>query len=119
LVKNEVENSNNQLKNGMKKVRSYDVLKSDEIGIFYDNSPSLISTEKLNVKLARNRESARNSRKRKKVYIELLEKKVAQLQLELQNSRKQLEVNNNSFNKLCGQSKLVLIWEIFFFSDDV
>jgi len=95
LVKNEVENPNNPaLKNGMKKVRSYDVLKSDEI-------------EKLNVKLARNRESARNSRKRKKVYIELLEKKVAQLQLELVNSRKQLEVNNNSFNKLCGQSKLM------------
>jgi len=92
----------------MKKIRSYDVLKSDEIGkgkslreIFNKD------TEKLNVKLARNRESARNSRKRKKVYIELLEKKVAQLQQELANSRKQLELNSNSFNKLCGQSKLV------------
>lgn len=32
--------------------------------------------EKLNMKLKRNRESARNSRKRKKMYIELLETKV-------------------------------------------
>lgn len=35
--------------------------------------------EKLNQKLARNRESARNSRKRKKIYIEMLEKKVNSL----------------------------------------
>jgi len=41
------------------------------------------------------------------VYIELLEKKVSQLQQELVNSKKQLELNSNSFNKLCGQSKLV------------
>lgn len=32
--------------------------------------------EKLNKKLEKNRESARNSRKRKKIYIELLESKV-------------------------------------------
>lgn len=94
LVKNEVDTQNGAAKGGMKKIRSYDVLKSDEI-------------EKLNVKLARNRESARNSRKRKKVYIELLEKKVSQLQQELVNSKKQLELNSNSFNKLCGQSKLM------------
>lgn len=35
--------------------------------------------EKLNQKLAKNRESARNSRKRKKIYIELLETKVLDL----------------------------------------
>lgn len=32
--------------------------------------------EKDKMKLARNRESARNSRKRKKIYLELLENKV-------------------------------------------
>jgi len=63
--------------------------------------------EKLNVKLARNRESARNSRKRKKVYIELLEKKVEQLTQELAQTRKQLELNSNNLNKICFQSKLV------------
>lgn len=37
--------------------------------------------EKLNQKLAKNRESARNSRKRKKIYIELLETKVIKFKL--------------------------------------
>jgi len=38
----------------------------------------------VNQKLARNRESARNSRKRKKIYIELLETKVSALTEELE-----------------------------------
>ena len=50
--------------------------------------PLLHTIEKMNVKLARNRESARNSRKRKKVYIELLEKKVESLTNELATTRK-------------------------------
>jgi hypothetical protein len=79
-------------KMGMKKVRSCDVLKSDEL-------------EKLNQKLAKNRESARNSRIRKKVYIDLLEKTVDQLQKELTSARKQLENNTNNLSKLNFQSK--------------
>jgi len=79
-------------KMGMKKVRSCDVLKSDEL-------------EKLNQKLAKNRESARNSRIRKKVYIDLLEKTVDQLQKELTSARKQLENNSNNLSKLNFQSK--------------
>jgi predicted nucleic acid-binding Zn-ribbon protein len=65
--------------------------------------------DKMNVKLARNRESARNSRKRKKIYIELLEKKVDQLTNELNQTRKQLELNSNNLNKITFQSKLVII----------
>jgi len=61
----------------------------------------------LNVKLARNRESARQSRKRKKVYIELLEKKVEQLQQELSIATKQLEQNNDSLNIATTQNKIV------------
>jgi len=34
LIKNEAENQPNAPKGGMKKVRSYDVLKSDEIGSY-------------------------------------------------------------------------------------
>jgi hypothetical protein len=39
------------------------------------------------MKLARNRESARNSRKRKKIYLELLENKVAELQTFLDDAK--------------------------------
>jgi len=92
-IKNEVTTQNpTQVKMGMKKVRSCDVLKSDEL-------------EKLNMKLAKNRESARNSRIRKKVYIELLEKTVDQLQTELVTARKQLENNSSNLNKVSFQSK--------------
>jgi len=79
---------------GMKKVRSYDVLKPDEFN-------------RLNVKLARNRESARKSRKRKKVYIELLEKKVDQLQQELNATVKQLEQNTTSLSQVTVQNKIM------------
>jgi len=86
----------NASKMGVKKVRSYDTLKFDEFG-----------KEKLNMKLARNRESARNSRKRKKVYIELLEKKVEHLTQELNATKKQLELNSNNMNKMSMQTKLM------------
>ena len=59
------------------------------------------------MKLAKNRESARNSRIRKKVYIELLEKTVDQLQQELMTARKQLESNSSNLNKVSFQSKPV------------
>uniref|UniRef100_A0A0G4HZ50 BZIP domain-containing protein n=1 Tax=Chromera velia CCMP2878 TaxID=1169474 RepID=A0A0G4HZ50_9ALVE len=42
-------------------------------------------------RLARNRESARQSRKRKKMYVELLEDSVARLQMELQLAKDQLQ----------------------------
>jgi len=79
---------------GFKKVRSYDVLRSDDM-------------EKINVKLARNRESARNSRKRKKIYIDLLERKVDQLTKELDTTKKQLDLNTDNLNKICFKSKLM------------
>ena len=63
--------------------------------------------DKLNVKLARNRESARKSRRRKKVYIELLEKKVDQLQQELNATVKQLEQNTTSLSQVTVQNKIV------------
>lgn len=64
--------------------------------------------EKLHLKLAKNRESARNSRKRKKIYIDLLEKKVNELTQELFAARKQIEANNATQNQANIQSKLVI-----------
>lgn len=42
------------------------------------------------------RKSAKNTRKRKKIYIELLEKKVKQLQNELQNLENQNQIKQDS-----------------------
>lgn len=64
-------------------------------------------TERLHQKLVKNRESARNSRKRKKIYVELLEKKVQELTQELFAARKQLEAANINSNQTAVQSKLV------------
>ena len=61
----------------------------------------------MNIKLARNRESARKSRRRKKVYIELLEKKVDALQQELNATVKQLEQNTTSLSQVTVQNKIV------------
>lgn len=59
------------------KEENFDMSNMSELGkIFYLQEPNFIIKEKLNMKLKRNRESARNSRKRKKMYIELLETKV-------------------------------------------
>ena len=63
--------------------------------------------DRLNEKLAKNRESARNSRKRKKIYIELLEKKIDQLQHELNSAKKQLEINNLTLDKATKHSQVV------------
>jgi len=46
------------------------------VDIIKKNIKISILLEKMSKKLEKNRESARNSRKRKKVYIELLENKV-------------------------------------------
>ncbi len=63
----------------------------------------------MNVKLARNRESARKSRRRKKVYIDLLEKKVDVLQAELNATVKQLEQNTTSLSQVTVQNKIVTL----------
>lgn len=106
-IKNEGE-PETQIKSGMKKVRSCDVLKSDELGNTFSSKNWLTwFLEKLNLKLEKNRESARNSRIRKKVYIDLLEKTVDQLQQELTATRKQLEANSVNLSKINFQSKPV------------
>lgn len=53
-----------------------------------------------NVKLLRNRECARNSRKRKKVYIELLENKVKSLSDELDKTKKIILASSSYFTKI-------------------
>lgn len=57
-------------------------------------------------KLIRNRESARNSRKRKKIYIELLENKVSELSNELNEAKSLVFENQKSFQNLCVQTKV-------------
>ena len=57
-------------------------------------------------KLIRNRESARNSRKRKKIYIELLENKVSELSTELNDAKAMVFENQKSFQNLCVQSRV-------------
>lgn len=56
-------------------------------------------------KLMRNRESARNSRKRKKIYIELLENKVSELSSELSKAKSLVFENQRSIQSICVQSK--------------
>lgn len=66
-----------------------------------------ISGDKTNDKLAKNRESARNSRMRKKIYVDLLEKKVEQLTQELEAARKQIEQMAANSSNQSGLTKLV------------
>lgn len=56
--------------------------------------------ENNNAKLLRNRECARNSRKRKKVYIELLESKVKSLSEELDKTKRILQTSSSYFTKI-------------------
>eukprot|EP01017_Pseudomicrothorax_dubius_P034320 TRINITY_DN4690_c0_g1_i1.p1 TRINITY_DN4690_c0_g1~~TRINITY_DN4690_c0_g1_i1.p1 ORF type:complete len:549 (-),score=143.10 TRINITY_DN4690_c0_g1_i1:139-1785(-) len=58
-------------------------------------------------KLERNRESARNSRKRKKIYIDMLESKVAALHQELDEANGLLEDNNANLRKICANSNIL------------
>lgn len=64
---------------------------------------------RLDQKLAKNRESARNSRKRKKIYIEMLESKVAELTTELEVMKKTIEMNSENLNRLSSHTKTVNI----------
>jgi hypothetical protein len=65
--------------------------------INFDNPNSLESSE---AKLLRNRECARNSRKRKKIYIELLENKVKGLSEELEKTKKILKTSTSYLSKM-------------------
>lgn len=47
--------------------------------------------DKGNDRLAKNRQSAKNSRKRKKIYLEVLENTVKQLQKDLEKALKTIE----------------------------
>ena len=66
--------------------------------------------EKINYKLAKNRESARNSRKRKKVYFELLEAKAMELNNELQKAKKKIKKLEEGQDKLSYHTKIVFLF---------
>lgn len=72
----------------------------------------MFKLDKLNLKLKRNRESARNSRKRKKIYIDLLETKVTELSDELALANKQLEINAINLSKMSSQARMVFIFNL-------
>ena len=98
------ENSNKQIKE-----EDVDFSKLSELGIFIWRKLKnlLVFLDKLNLKLKRNRESARNSRKRKKIYIDLLETKVTELSDELALANKALENNALNFSKMNSQARIV------------
>jgi len=76
----------------IKRVKSYNI-NSNEFGLE-------------DRKLIRNRESARNSRKRKKIYIELLENKVSDLSAELTDTKALVFENQKNYQNLCVQNKV-------------
>ncbi|CAK87797.1 unnamed protein product (macronuclear) [Paramecium tetraurelia] len=55
-------------------------------------------------KLAKNRESARNSRARKKIYYELLEVKAQELQIEVDSLKQQIQ-NQQKYTEICNKSQ--------------
>ncbi|KAM3130961.1 hypothetical protein pb186bvf_016984 [Paramecium bursaria] len=59
-----------------------------------------------NAKLIRNRECARNSRKRKKIYIELLENRVKSLNEELDKTKRILKTSASYFSKMSQNQHL-------------
>ncbi len=61
---------------------------------------NLIQMESNQAKLQRNRECARNSRKRKKIYIELLENKVKGISDELEKTKKILKTSTSYLSKM-------------------
>ena len=68
----------------------------------------IVFLEKLSYKLAKNRESARNSRKRKKVYFEMLEAKVIELSDELAHAKKRIKQLEESHHQIGLHSKFVI-----------
>lgn len=85
----------------IKRVKSYNI-----------NVPNVNSED---IKLLRNRESARNSRKRKKIYIQLLENKVDELTKELEQKKSLVFENQKNLQNMCAQSKFVKFNEIHIF----
>ena len=75
-------------------------------------SKNVILLEKINFKLAKNRESARNSRKRKKVYFEMLEAKVVELSDELTAAKRKIKQLEDSQDKLSYHSKIVKLFKL-------
>ncbi len=65
--------------------------------------------------MARNRESAKNSRKRKKIYFEMLESKVVELSDELAAAKLKIKNLEENQEKLTNHSKIVGIF--FRFND--
>ena len=62
--------------------------------------------------MAKNRESARNSRKRKKVYFEMLEAKVVELSDELTAAKRKIKQLEDSQDKLSYHSKIVKLFKL-------
>lgn len=83
--------SNNSIKDPFQRIKSYDV------------NPEFSQGDQ---KLLRNRESARNSRKRKKMYIELLENKVSELSSELLEMKSLVFENQKNIDGLSVQNDL-------------
>lgn len=65
--------------------------------------------------MAKNRESARNSRKRKKVYFDMLEAKVVELTDELNAAKRKIKQLEESQDRLSYHSKLVHLFLLFIF----
>ena len=65
--------------------------------------------------MAKNRESARNSRKRKKVYFDMLEAKVVELTDELNAAKRKIKQLEESQDRLSYHSKLVILILLFIF----
>lgn len=68
----------------------------------------IFNKEKINYKLAKNRESARNSRKRKKMYFEMLESKVVELSDELKEAKNKIKDLEENQDKLFYHSRIVI-----------
>ena len=66
--------------------------------------------EKINLKKAKNRESARNSRKRKIVYFDKLEEHVIELNEKLNAAKNKIKQLEESQDKLPYHSKIVLLF---------
>lgn len=58
-------------------------------------------------RLAKNRESARNSRKRKKIYYDLLEKKISEMSDECENLRELVKAQAMELQRQANEKQMV------------
>ncbi|CAK63956.1 unnamed protein product (macronuclear) [Paramecium tetraurelia] len=79
-----IKTSSRQTKNQIKLQRKSSIIPNDQIEMQSCQMTGDENIDSVQQKLAKNRESARNSRARKKLYYELLETKVKELQEEIQ-----------------------------------